>query len=52
LGALAGNLVPIATGVGICAGALIAPYLNLEEWNPQLHHHSYVGTYSPDDDMS
>jgi hypothetical protein len=39
----------IAGGV---ASALIAPRLGLEEWNPQLHHHPYVGTHSPDDDFS
>ncbi len=59
LGTLAGNLVPTNRGVLIAIGAvvggfisaLIAPHLSLEEWNPQLHHHSYVGTSSPDDDM-
>jgi hypothetical protein len=61
-GALAGNLissswgVPLAVGAGAMLGglasALIAPHLSLEEWNPQLHQHSYVGTNSPDDDIS
>ena len=59
LGTLAGNLVPTSRGVLVAIGvivggfasALIAPHLSLEEWNPQLHHHSYVGTNSPDDDM-
>ena len=60
LGTFAGNLVPMGRGVLIAIGAivggfasaLIAPHLSLEEWNPQLHHHSYVGTNSPDDDIS
>jgi uncharacterized protein YcfJ len=60
LGTLAVSLVPtnpsalIAAGaiVGGFAGRLIAPHLSIEEWNPQLHHHSYVGTNSPDDDIS
>ena len=60
LGTLIGNLVPTSRGVliaisasvGAFAGALIASHLSLDEWNPQLHHHSYVGTNSPDDDMS
>jgi hypothetical protein len=62
LGALAGNLVPSSWGVplavvagailGVLVSALIAPHLSLEEWNPQLHQHSYVGTNSPDDDIS
>jgi hypothetical protein len=63
LGTLAGNLVPTSVGVLIAIGAggavlgalvsaLIAPHLSLEEWNPQLHQHSYVGTNSPDDDIS
>ena len=60
LGTVAVYLVPtspavvIAVGaiVGGVASALIAPHLSLEEWNPQLHHHSYVGTNSPDDDIS
>jgi len=60
LGALAGNLVPTSRAVlmaigaiaGGVASALIAPRLGLEEWNPQLHHHPYVGTHSPDDDFS
>jgi len=59
LGTLAGNLVPSGRGVLIAIGALvggfasalIAPHLSLEEWNPQLHQHSYVGTNSPDDDI-
>lgn len=60
LGMLAGNLVPTSRGiliaigasVGVFAGALIAPHVSLEEWNPELHQHAYVGTNSPDDDMS
>ena len=63
LGALAGNLLLLNRGVflalgaigallGGVASALIAPHLSIEEWNPQLHHHSYVGTNSPDDDIS
>jgi len=60
LGILAGNLAPLGRGVLIAVGAvigglasaLIAPHLSLEEWNPQLHQHSYVGTNSPDDDIS
>jgi uncharacterized protein YcfJ len=60
LGALAGNIVPTSWGVLIAIGAiaggfvggLIAPHLSLDEWNPQLHQHSYVGTNSPDDDIS
>ena len=60
LGTLAGNLAPLGRGVLIAVGtviggltsALIAPHLSLEEWNPQLHQHSYVGTNSPDDDIS
>jgi len=62
LGTLAGNLVPGSWGVPLAVGAgallgglisaLIAPRLSLEEWNPQLHQHSYVGTNSPDDDIS
>jgi len=60
LGNLAGNLAPLSRGVFIAIGtiaggvasALIAPHLSLEEWNPQLHQHSYVGTNSPDDDIS
>jgi membrane associated rhomboid family serine protease len=63
LGSLAGNLASFSRGifiamgaigalVGAIASALIAPHLSLEEWNPQLHHHSYVGTNSPDDDIS
>ena len=66
LGTLAGSLVAgsqgglIAIGalgvigatLGALASALIAPHLSLEEWNPQLHQHSYVGTNSPDDDIS
>ena len=60
LGTLAGNLVPSGRGVLIAIGALvggfasalIAPHLSLEEWNPQLHQHSYVGTNSPDDGIS
>ena len=60
VGILAGNLVPMSRGVlmaigalvGGFASALIAPHLSLEEWNPQLHQHSYVGTNSPDDDIS
>jgi hypothetical protein len=60
LGTLAGNLAPLSRGVlmamgiivGGLASALIAPHLSLEEWNPQLHQHSYVGTNSPDDDIS
>ena len=59
LGTFAGNLVPTNRGVLIAIGALvgglasalIAPHLSLEEWNPQLHQHSYVGTNSPDDDI-
>jgi uncharacterized protein YcfJ len=59
-GTLAGNLVPsgrgllivIGTIVGGLASVLVAPHLSLEEWNPQLHQHSYVGTNSPDDDIS
>jgi hypothetical protein len=61
LGTLAGNLVPGSWGVPLAVGAgallgglisaLIAPRLSLEEWNPQLHQHSYVGTNSPDDDI-
>jgi len=65
LGMLAANLIPsgrnaaIAIGAVIAVGAilggfasaLIAPHLSLEEWNPQLHQHSYVGTNSPDDDI-
>ena len=59
LGTLGGSLVPTSRGVliligaivGGLASALIAPHLSLEEWNPQLHHHSYVGTNSPDDDI-
>lgn len=60
LATLAGNLVPTSRGVLIAIGAivgafvsaLVAPHLSLEEWNPQLHQHSYVGTNSPDDDIS
>lgn len=60
LGTLAGNLVPTGRGVLIAIGAivggfasaLIAPHLSLDEWNPQLHRHSYVGTNTPDDDIS
>jgi hypothetical protein len=63
LGTLAGNLAALSRGVFIASGAvgallgaivsaLIAPHLSIEEWNPQLHHHSYVGTNSPDDDIS
>lgn len=63
VGTLAGTLVPTSPGVviaigavgailGAFAGALIAPHLSLEEWNPQLHQHSYVGTNSPDDDIA
>ena len=60
LGTLAGNLFPLSRGVLIAIGAIvggfasavIAPHLSLEEWNPQLHQHSYVGTNSPDDDIS
>jgi hypothetical protein len=62
LGTLAGSISPssgallIAIGAGATLGglasALIAPHLSLEEWNPQLHQHSYVGTNSPDDDIS
>ena len=63
LGMLAGSLVPTGGGNLIALGAagailggfisaLIAPHLSLEEWNPQLHQHSYVGTNSPDDDIS
>jgi len=64
LGTLAGSvgpssgalLVAIGAGAGATLGgfasALIAPHLSLEEWNPQLHQHSYVGTNSPDDDIS
>ena len=60
LGTLAGNLFPTSRGVVIAIGAivggfasaLIAPHLSLEEWNPQIRHHSYVGTYSPDDDIT
>jgi hypothetical protein len=63
LGALAVHLVPtspsvlVAIGaaigaiVGGLASALVAPHLSLEDWNPPLHHHSYVGTNSPDDDI-
>src|SRR5947207_14731874 len=57
LGTLAGYLVlsgpgaPLAiVGVGAILGglasALIAPHLSLEEWNPQQHQPSYVGTSS------
>jgi hypothetical protein len=67
LGMLAGYLVLSSRGVplaivgaiagagailGGLASALIAPHLSLEEWNPQQHQHSYVGTSSPDDDIS
>lgn len=60
LGAVAGNLAPLGRGaliagaamLGGFASALVAPHLSLEEWNPQLHQHSYVGTNSPDDDIS
>jgi hypothetical protein len=45
-------LIAIGAIVGALASALIAPHLSLEEWNPPLHHHSYVGTNSPDDDIS
>lgn len=59
LGTFAANLVPASRGILIAIGAmvgglasmLIAPHLSLEEWNPQLHQHSYVGTNSPDDDI-
>ena len=59
-GLLAGNLLPTSRGalivigaiLGGFASALLAPHLSLEEWNPQLHQHSYVGTNSPDDDIS
>jgi len=67
LGTFAGNLVSTGGGAGAVlaigagavigavlggvASALIAPHLSLEEWNPQLHQHSYVGTNSPDDDI-
>lgn len=60
LGGLAGSFVPTNRGVliaigaivGAFASALVAPHLSLDEWNPQLHQHSYVGTNSPDDDIS
>jgi hypothetical protein len=60
VGVLAVHRVPASPSVVIAIGAiaggiasaLIAPHLSLEEWNPQLHHHSYVGTNSPDDDIS
>jgi hypothetical protein len=63
VGTLAGNLAGVGPGVFIAIGAIgailggtasamIAPHLSLEEWNPQLHQHSYVGTNSPDDDIS
>ena len=49
-------MVGAGAGVGVILGglasALIAPHLSLEEWNPQQHQHSYVGTSSPDDDIS
>ena len=59
LGTLAGDLVPMGRGALIVIGtifgglvsALIAPHLSLEEWDPQLRRHSYVGTNSPDDDI-
>lgn len=46
-----GVLIAIGAVVGGFASALIAPHLSLEEWNPQAHQHSYVGTNSPDDDI-
>jgi hypothetical protein len=63
LGTLAGYLVLSSWSVliaivafgavlGGLASALVAPHLSLEEWNPQQHQHSYVGTSSPDDDIS
>jgi hypothetical protein len=56
LGMVAASLVPASWGIlgavaGGLASALIAPRLSLEEWDPQLHQHSYVGTNSPDDDI-
>ena len=65
LGMLAATLIPVGRGTVIAIGAviavgailggfasaLIAPHLSLEEWSPQLHQHSYVGTNSPDDDI-
>jgi hypothetical protein len=62
LGTLAGDLVQAGQGalivigtVGVLLGglvsALIAPHLSLEDWDPQLRRHSYVGTKSPDDDI-
>jgi hypothetical protein len=50
LGMVAASLVPASWGI-LGASALIAPRLSLEEWDPQLHQHSYVGTNSPDDDI-
>ena len=57
LAASSGFLIPITAGAGAILGglasALIAPHLSLEDWDPQqLHQHSYVGTNSPDDDIS
>ena len=45
-------LIAVGTVIGGLTSARIAPHLSLEEWNPQLHQHSYVGTNSPDDDIS
>jgi len=53
--ASSGFLIPITAGAGAILGgfasALIAPHLSLDDWDPQLQH-SYVGTNSPDDDIS
>lgn len=45
-------IVALGAVLGGLASALVAPHLSLEEWNPQQHQHSYVGTSSPDDDIS
>ena len=54
--ASSGFLIPITAGagaiVGAFASAVIAPHLSLDDWDPQLNQHSYVGTNSPDDDIS
>lgn len=49
-----GGLVLIAIGalVGGVASTAVAPRISVDDWDPRANGRSYVGTRSPDDDVT